>query len=178
MAGTSGSPAFSLNAAGAYDEAIINTFNNAACFPGQTASLGCVGSQQNIHNARLNNAPRWTANFNAEYDYSMEGNYTLFVTSTWHWQSSEIFNILQDPDSLQKSYGLFNVGLGFETSQWKLTLLCNNVFNQSYALYKTRNATWNINPYGASAGPITDAIEYAPGRDSIRYFGIQLGFNF
>ena len=167
-----------VNAAGAYDEAIINTFNNAACFPSQTAALGCVGSQQNIHNARLNNAPRWTANLNAEYDYPMADNYTLFATSTWHWQSSEIFNILQDPDSLQKSYGLFNVGLGVETSQWKLTLLCNNVFNQSYALYKTRNATWNINPYGASAGPITDAIEYAPGRDSIRYFGVQLGFTY
>ena len=90
-----------------------------------------------------------------------------------------LYSLLQDPDSVQKSYGLINVGGGVQNDHWKLSLFCNNILDQSYATNLGRDGGWNINPYGATAGaPISDAIKWTPGRDSVRYFGVQLAVKY
>ena len=53
-----------------------------------------------------------------------------------------------------------------------------NVLDKGYSLAKARNGDWNINPYGASAGSITDAVKWTPGRDSARYVGVELSAHY
>jgi iron complex outermembrane receptor protein len=170
---------FTLNLAAAYDDAIINRFLNAACFSGQTAVLGCVGSAQNLINRPLFNAPKYTVSGNAQYDVPLQGDYNLFFTGSFRWQSAVYYSLVLDPDSYQRAYGIVDLGAGLTKGSWKVSLFVNNVFNQNYATFLGRAGNWNINPYGATAGkPISDAINWTPGRESQRYVGFQLNFNY
>ena len=170
-----------FNVSGAYDDAVVNTFNGAACYPSQTAALGCnpVTSTQNLSGAPLFNAPKFSVSGNAEYDMPLANDYMAFVTATYRWQSGIFYSLVNDPDSWQPAYGIVNLGVGLTKGEWKVSAFVNNVFNQNYASFLGRNSSWNINPYGATAGkPISDAINWTPGRDSQRYFGIQLSYNY
>jgi iron complex outermembrane receptor protein len=168
-----------FNAAGAYDQAKINSFPGASCFPSQTVALGCVNSQQDLSGVLLFNAPLWSASFNTEYDHPLANGMMASVTATYRWQSKIHYSLLNDPDSVQGAYGILNLGTGLQKDRWKISFFCNNVLGQSYATNIGRDGNWNINPYGATAGaPISDAIKYTPGRDSQRYFGLQLNYNY
>jgi len=167
-----------LNASAAYDEATINDFPNAACFSNQTAALGCVGGKQDLSGQPLFNAPKWNLSLDGRYARPIAGQYKVFADAGWHWQSSVMNSLLRDPDSLQKSYGLLNLAAGIEGAAWRLKAFCVNVLDKSYALTKSRDGNWNINPHGASSGPITDAVRWTPGRDSARYFGVELSAHF
>ncbi|MFZ1988747.1 MAG: TonB-dependent receptor [Alphaproteobacteria bacterium] len=169
---------FTLNASGAYDEATIDDFPNAACFSNQTAALGCVGGQQDLSGKPLFDAPKWNYSLTGEYDHPLIGDYRAIAIVSWHWQSTVFHNLLQDPDSIQKSYGILNLTIGLQSDHWRLTAFCINLLNESYSLARGRDGNWNINPYGASAGPITDAIKWTPGRDSARYVGVELGVRY
>jgi iron complex outermembrane recepter protein len=167
---------FTLSSGGAYDRAVMEKFPNATCFPLQTVAQGCVGGQQDLSVKPLFNAPRWNFSANGEYDVPVTyHNWKPFVTGSVRWQSQVVFNLLQDPDSVQKSYGLFDLAVGAQDEHWKLTVFCNNVFDKSYALTRGRNGVFNISQ---TANPPTDAINWTPARDSQRYFGIRVGANF
>jgi len=167
-----------LSASGAFDEATIDDFPNSSCFPSQTAALGCVGGQQNLSGKPLFNAPKWNFAFNGQYEKPLANDLVAVFTANWHWQSKVVHSLQQDPDSVQKAYGLINLGAGLQKDKWKIQLFCNNILNQNYALTKSRDGNWNINPYGASPGPITDAVHWTPGRDSERYFALRLSYNY
>jgi iron complex outermembrane receptor protein len=163
---------FTLNGGGAYNRAIMEDFPNASCFPRQTAAEGCVGNVQDLSGKPLFNAPKWNANFNAQYDFPLSGSaLTPFVSAGYRWQSEVVFNLLQDPDSVQGDYGIANLGAGLRTDRWKLTGFVNNVFDKSYALTKGRESNVNI-PLGGNA------VGWKPARDSERYFGVRASVNF
>jgi iron complex outermembrane receptor protein len=167
---------FTLSGGGAYDRAVMEKFPNATCFPLQTVAQGCVGGQQDLSGKPLFNAPKWNFSTNGEYDVPVTfHNWKPFVTGSVRWQSQVVFNLLQDPDSVQKAYGLFDLAVGAQDEHWKLTVFCNNVFDKSYALTRGRTAAFNISQ---TANPPTDAINWTPARDSERYFGIRIGANF
>jgi iron complex outermembrane receptor protein len=108
----------------------------------------------------------------AQYDLPMFGSeLTPFVTAGYRWQSEVVFNLLQDPDSVQGDYGIANLGGGVRTDRWKLTAFCNNVFDKAYALTMGRESNVNL-PVGGNA------IGWKPGRDSERYFGVRASVNF
>ncbi|HLZ77232.1 TonB-dependent receptor [Phenylobacterium sp.] len=168
-----------FNLAGAYDKATIDSFPAAACFSGQTAALGCVNSQQDLSGTTLFNAPKFSISGNAEYDHPVADNLTGFITLTFKAQSSVYYSLLHDPDSKQSAYGLVNLGAGVKSGPWKARIFVNNLLDQSYATFLGRAGNWNINPYGATKGaPISDAINWTPGRDSKRYFGVELNYNY
>ncbi|HEY2752980.1 TonB-dependent receptor [Phenylobacterium sp.] len=168
-----------VDAAGAYDEAKINSFKGASCFSGQTAALGCVGGQQDLSNTLLFNAPLWSGSVTGQYDHPFSNGLTGQLVASYRWQTKVHFSLLNDPDSYQNSYGIMNIGVGLKKDSWRFQIFCNNVFNQSYATNLGRDGNWNINPYGATAGaPISDAMKWTPGRDSQRYFGIRLNYNY
>ncbi len=161
-----------LNGGGAYNRAIMEDFPNASCFPRQTAAEGCVGNMQDLSGKPLFNAPKWNANVNAQYDFPLSGTaLTPFVSAGYRWQSEVVFNLLQDPDSMQGDYGIANLGLGLRTDRWKLTGFVNNVFDESYALTMGRESNVNV-PAGGNA------IGWKPARDSGRYFGVRASVNF
>ena len=167
---------FTLNGGGAYDRAVMERFPNATCYPLQTLAQGCVGSQQDLSGKPLFNAPKWNFSFNGQYDVPVTFHeFRPFVSGSIHWQSQVVYNLLQDPDSIQPSYTLVDLAIGTQNEHWKLTAFCNNVFDKRYALTRGRNGVFNISQ---TTNPPTDAISWTPARDSYRYFGIRLGATF
>jgi iron complex outermembrane receptor protein len=164
-----------FSASGSYDVAKMVDFPAGQCFTGQTAALGCVGSVQNLSGKSLPNAPKWSGNLNGEYDHPVAGNYSAFVALAYRWQSQVIFSLLQDPDSVQDAYGIFNLSTGLGGEHWKVTAFVNNLFDTHYALNRGRAASYNISPY---AKPFTDAINWTPARDSFRYEGLRFSVFF
>jgi iron complex outermembrane receptor protein len=81
-----------------------------------------------------------------------------------------IYNLSQDPDSVQPSYGIFNLSTGLGADHWKATLFVNNLFDKNYAINRGRGGAYNVSP---AAPPFTDAVNWTPGRDSFRYEGIR-----
>ena len=163
-----------LSASGSYDVAKMVDFPAGQCFPFQTVAQGCVNSQQNLSGKPLPNAPKWSGNLNAQYDRPV-ADYTAFVALAYRWQSRVVFSLLQDPDSVQDAYGIFNLSTGFGAEHWKVTAFINNLFDTHYALNRGRASSYNISP---GAAPYTDAISWTPARDSFRYEGLQLSFTF
>jgi iron complex outermembrane receptor protein len=166
-------PQLTISASGAYDSAKLVSFPSGPCYTAQTVADGCIGGQQNLSGKPLPNAPRWSSSLNSEYDHPIGGDRSVFVALVYRWQSKVIFNLLQDPDSVQPAYGLFNLSAGMGAANWKATVFVDNLFDQSYALTRGRSPSYNIN---RTAAPLTDAITWIPGRDSSRYFGIRLSF--
>jgi iron complex outermembrane receptor protein len=167
---------FTLNGGGAYDRAVMERFPNATCFSLQTPAQGCINGQQDLSGKPLFNAPKWNFSFNGQYDIPVSyHDWRPFVSGSFRWQSQVIFNLLQDPDSVQKAYSLFDLALGTQNDHFKLTVFCNNVFDKRYALTRGRNNIFNISQ---TTNPPTDAIGWTPARDSFRYFGIRLGATF
>ncbi|NJO13504.1 MAG: TonB-dependent receptor [Gammaproteobacteria bacterium] len=161
-----------LTGGGAYNRATIDDFPNAACFPRQTAAEGCSANVQDLSGKRLPNAPQWSFNLNTQYDIPL-GRSALgaFVTAGYRWQSDVVFNLLQDPDSRQPAYGIANLGVGLRTERWKLTGFVNNVFDKAYALTMGRDVHINLPPGG-------NAVNWKPGRDSARYYGVRASISF
>ncbi|HLA73961.1 MAG TPA: TonB-dependent receptor, partial [Steroidobacteraceae bacterium] len=157
---------FNISAGGAYNKAVMEEFPNAGCFPRQTVAEGCVGNVQDLSGKPLFNAPEWNFNVNAQYDFPLGDTLTGFVATGYRWQSDVIFNLLQDPDSVQDAFGVANLSGGIKTEQWKLTAFVNNVFDESYALTKGRDAHINI-PAGGNA------VNWKPARDFARYYGVR-----
>jgi iron complex outermembrane receptor protein len=163
-----------LNASGSYNEATIDEFPNAPCFSNQTAALGCVSGKQDLSGASLFNAPQWKFGLDGQFEQPLTGTSKAFAAASWMWQSSVMHSLLRDPNSRQESYGILSLAIGIESRRWRLKAFCVNALDQNYALTRGRDGNWNINPYGASSAPITDAIRWTPGRDSARYFGVEL----
>jgi iron complex outermembrane receptor protein len=165
----------SVNGGGSYNKAVMNDFPNASCFAQQTGAQGCVGGLQDLSGKPLFNAPEWNANINALYERQMAEGYTGFVNAGFRWQSAVIFNLLQDPDSVQNDYGIFNLSGGVQTDRWKLTAFVNNLFDKSYALTKGRSAQWNVSQ---TTNPTTNAVNWKPARDSERYVGARFSISY
>jgi iron complex outermembrane receptor protein len=155
---------------GSYDVAKMNDFPAGQCYNLQTAAQGCINSAQNLSGKPLPNAPRWSANLNGEYDHPVGGGYTAFLAAAYRWQSRVIFSLIQDPDSVQDAYGIFNLSGGLGGQHWKVTLFANNLFDTHYALNRGRSASYNLS---VAAPPFTDAINWTPARDSFRYEGLR-----
>lgn len=165
-----------LGASGAFNKATLNDFPNANCFASQTAAEGCVGGVQDLSGKRLPNAPRWNLNLAGQYEVPLAGGDLYgFVQATGRWQSKVVFNLLQDPRSVQAAYGTVNLAAGLRGPRWKASAFVNNLFDERFALTKGRDAHWNISQ---TASPPTDAVTWKPARDSFRYGGVRLSVSY
>ena len=164
-----------VSANGSYDVAKMVTFPSGPCYVGQTAALGCTNNLQPLSGKLLPNAPKWSGNINSQYDIPFGAGNSAFVALAYRWQSQVIFSLLQDPDSVQRAYGVFNLSTGVEGEHWKATLFVNNLFNDVYALNRGRSAAYNLN---RTVVPYTDAINWTPARDSFRYEGIRFSVSY
>ena len=165
-----------INGGGAYNKATMDNFPNANCYGAQTAAQGCVGGLQDLSGKPLFNAPEWNFSVNGEYDIPLAANdYHAFVSGGFRWQSQVVYNLLQDPDSVQKAYGIVNIAGGLQGDRWKLTLFVNNLLDKSYALTRGRDAQFNISQ---ATNPPTDAITWKPARDGHRYVGVRVAVSY
>jgi iron complex outermembrane recepter protein len=164
-----------VSANGSFDIAKMVSFPSGPCYTGQTAAQGCTNNLQDLSGKSLPNAPKWSGNLNSQYDIPIGGMRSVFVALAYRWQSQVIFSLLQDPDSVQAAYGVFNLSTGVGGDHWKVSLFVNNLFNDVYALNRGRSAAYNLN---RTVVPYTDAISWTPARDSFRYEGMRFSVFF
>ncbi|WDF72545.1 TonB-dependent receptor [Novosphingobium sp. KACC 22771] len=171
-------PGLMLSAQGAYNDARMSNFPNANCFSSQTAALGCIGGQQDLSGKVLPNAPAWKFSINAVHERRIGHDLTLALTGNWMGQSSIVQSLLQDPNSIQPAYGLLGMGIEIRSPAKSLGIYVSNLLDTSYALNRSRDGNWNINPYAVLPGPVSDAIKWTPGRDSTRYIRAEFSAHF
>jgi iron complex outermembrane recepter protein len=125
---------FSANAA--YTDAEIRSFLGN-CYPGQTAAQGCSGTpaRQNLAGKSINNAPKWAFSISGNYEAPLSGDLSLFLNSTYSYRSKVNFSINQDPNTIQKGYGIVNasVGIGAADGLWRLSAFAKNLFDTNFA---------------------------------------------
>lgn len=160
-----------------YDQAVMNDFSNAPCFSQQTAALGCIGNFQDLSGKPMPNAPKWKVTGSARYEIPFAGyNYGSYIETTYRWQSQVLYDLKQDPNSVQSAYGIVDLTLGVTAyDHWTVAVFADNLFNRNYWDYLATEGAFNITPYGT---PYSNAIVGAPGRDSQRYFGMKLSLQF
>ncbi|WP_323493943.1 TonB-dependent receptor [Sphingomonas sp. 10B4] len=163
----------SINAAATYLDARIKSFPVAQCYIGQTAAQGCTGTpaRQNLAGARAAQAPEWKLSAGADYSPAIGDTLRGVAQINWQYTSTVNYSLSQDPETIQKAYSIFNIGLGIRDAnrRWELVGFVNNLFDKQYfpALVNTAG-----NFGGAQA---TQAI--LP-RDFRRYGGVRLALNF
>ena len=148
-------PAFTVNAGLAHILARVKSFT---CPPGAAASC-------DINGKPLPFSPDWKANVRAKYTQGIGGGMTLEYGADYSWQSKVVFDLQQQPDSFQKSYGIFNASITLASEAgWRLSLIGKNLADTSYSTLVQNNP-----------GPAI--TRYVP-RDDKRYFGITGRYDF
>jgi iron complex outermembrane receptor protein len=168
-------PASDLNISGGvtYTDAKILSFPFAQCYPGQTAAEGCVGSpgRQDLAGYRPAQAPKWKLSLNGEYTPRLTSAFDGLLQANFDYRSTFNFGINNDPETVQKGYGIMNVSAGIRAadSKWEVAAFVNNLFNKHY-FYNMANSRGN-------QGNVLAVQSYIP-RDFNRYAGIRASYNF
>jgi iron complex outermembrane receptor protein len=146
--------AFTLNAALAHTKARVENF---ACPPNAAASC-------NINGRPLPFSPDWKASLRARYTQGIGGGLTIDYGVDGNWQSKVNYDLAQQPDSVQKAYGILNASIGLaSTAGWRVALVGKNLTDQSYATFIQSSGN-HIN-------------RYVP-RDDQRYWGVTARYDF
>ncbi len=121
----------------AYIDAKITDFPVAQCYPLQTVAQGCTGSptRQNLAGKRPAQAPKWK--LAADFDYHRELSGTPFqavVLGGFSYQSKINYSLNQDPQTVQKGYGIANLSAGIRNPEahYEVVLFVNNLFDKHY----------------------------------------------
>ncbi|MBO9713865.1 TonB-dependent receptor [Sphingomonas sp.] len=156
-----------------YTDAKILSFPLAQCWPGQTSAQGCTGSpaRQNLKGFRPAQAPEWKLSFNADYSPELTDTLNGVAQVAFNYSSKFNFGINNDPETIQKGYGIMNVSLGVRDhgDRWEVVGFVNNLFDKQY-FYNMANS------YG-NQGNAQATQSYIP-RDFRRYGGVRASFNF
>jgi iron complex outermembrane receptor protein len=144
----------SINLNAAYTYARIDQFG----FNGPTPAAAYNGQ-------RLPYAPNWKVNVGGSYELPISDNYSLAFHTQFNWQSSTLYQLTQQPDTIQPAYGIWDgtVTLYNSESNWQVSGLLKNLLDQHYA---------------ASLAEINGGVARVVPRDDGRYFGISVRKDF
>ena len=146
--------AFTINAGVANIIARVKNFN---CPPNAAASC-------DINGKPLPFSPDWKASLRLKYTQPLGGALSLDYGADVSWQSKTIFDLQQQPDSVQQAYTIVNASIALQsTAGWRLALVGKNLTDQSYASFIQSSGN-HIN-------------RYVP-RDDARYFGVSFRYDF
>lgn len=110
-------------------------------------------------------SPRFKSNLMAEYHVPVQKDYVFNLTGNFAYQSSEIFQLTETPDTLQGAYGIWNASIGIAKPKdgWRISFQVKNITNTHYATLLTEAGgfVWRDVP-----------------RDDNRYFGVSLHKDF
>jgi iron complex outermembrane recepter protein len=145
---------FTVSAALANTIARVKNFN---CPPGAAASC-------DINGKSLPYAPEWKAALRLKYNQSLSDKLSMEYGADMTWQSKTNFDLQQQPDSVQDSFGIINARIALQSSDgWTVAVVGRNLTDQSYSTL-TFNAGNHIS-------------RYVP-RDDKRYFGVNVRYEF
>ncbi|WDS35037.1 TonB-dependent receptor [Pseudoxanthomonas sp.] len=163
----------------AWIQAKFVDFQGAPCWGGntsQTEAEGCVdGTYQDLSGKSMPDAPKFKANVGV--DYTWFGNNAkrpdLTLSGQYAWRSGTYMQADNNPYTWQPAFGLFNLSLTGKWNNGKFTasLFVNNVFDKFYLV----NVTDNFSGIWSDSAI---AITGQPARDSSRYAGVRLNWNF
>ena len=139
-----------------YDDAYVGVFN---CPPGAPTSC-------NINGQPLPFAPRYKMHFGGEYRVPVAAWGDLALQSDYNWQSKTQYQLSENADTIQPSYGVWNASLALLSRQdgWQARVLVKNILDQHYSSY-------------LAAGTFGGIVRWVP-RDDNRYFGVNLRKDF
>ncbi|KRB85308.1 hypothetical protein ASE00_00420 [Sphingomonas sp. Root710] len=146
-------PGLDLTANFAYLDATYKDYPAAPI--GGTATIDASGN-------RLNNAPKFTMNFSAQYEHELGGDYSAYVRGEYSRRSQTYFTVINSPLVGQDGYGLVNAAVGVKAGKaWTFELWGRNLTKREYVL----------NVY--TSGPVPSGIPGAP-----RTYGARLSWNY
>lgn len=127
-------PHLTVSGAVQYNNARFTDFKNAACYPGQTAALGCVNGNQSLDGFPLQNAPKWAGNLTARYEHALSANFNGFAEINYSYRSKVVYNTVADPNERQNGYGLLNLNFAIRKNDgaYGVRLFVNNVFDKNF----------------------------------------------
>jgi iron complex outermembrane receptor protein len=167
-----------VGASGAYLDAKITDFPDAQCYTNQTAAQGCIPAaggipaHQSLSGSRPPQAPKWklTANFDYSHDLGSLP-FQGVITGAYTYQSKINYSLSQDPNTIQKGYGIANLSFGIRQPDhhYEVMAFVNNLFDKHYY----ENLT---NSSGNYAGAL--AIQSYLPRDFRRYAGVRASYSF
>jgi iron complex outermembrane receptor protein len=186
-----------LDASAAYTDARMTSFPGAQGYSNQTGQVwngttsALVGncttaaaatalaprttcSFQDRSGAQLPNSPRFKFNLGATAEVPFGDDNKAIITLNYQHQSDVNFDLLGNPLLTQKAYGIFNAGIGAEVGPFRATVFVNNLFNKHYA----GGLADNFGTLGGSATNPANVVYQVLPRDSERFFGIKLQYNF
>ncbi len=145
---------FTVSGSLALTKARVKRFS---CPPGAAASC-------DINGKPLPFAPDQKLGLRAKYTQPLGGKLSIDYGVDANWQSKTNFDLTQQPDSVQKAYGILNATIALQsTAGWRLAFLAKNLTDQSYATFIQSSGN-HIN-------------RYVP-RDDQRYFGVNFRYDF
>lgn len=171
-------PALQIDGAFSYTDAKVVSFPGAQCYTGQTT--GCVDLDgagpstvrgQDLAGKRLGNSPKVKFNIGATYEILLPSlPFDAFVQADYSYQSHVNFDLLQNPLTVQPAYGVFNASVGIDQNErggLRVTAFVNNLFDKNFA------SNVSVAPGGAGG-----LLHQNLTRDSRRYFGLRVGYDF
>ncbi|GAA5018498.1 TonB-dependent receptor [Acinetobacter puyangensis] len=144
-----------LNLAAANIHARIDNFK---CPPADSAC-------PDVNGKPLPNSPDWKLNAQINQSFPIANNRRIELSSQYAWQSKIQFDIGQNEQTIQPSYGIWNasIALADTASDWRVAFLVRNVLDKSY------NARLATGGYG---------LYRTVPRDDERYFGLSFRKDF
>ena len=150
-------------------DAGFRKFPDGLCYPGQSPAAGCIGAVQDLGGAAFINAPELKFTISGKYDFRFY-EWEAFAEATYTWQDEVQFSPNQDPNRIQKPYGLLHARLGLASpGGMELVLQGNNLTDQFYATDIFRN----VDTVGSQ-----DGYYHTFNRDVRRYFGGSIALKF
>jgi len=114
-------------------------------------AAGTGGVTQDAAGHRLNNAPEWSGNQSAVYEFATGRAGTAYVRGDVSWQSRVFFTAFNDAIETQPLHALVNLRVGWEPRhrRWEIAVYVRNVGNRAYI---TGTANFPMNAIGGRPG--------------------------
>jgi iron complex outermembrane receptor protein len=172
---------WTLGLDGAYLDAKIKSFPKAQCYPGEAATVPTCSAAnvpagtptyQNLAGATMPQAPK--IKYSATWSYEHPLGYGPLVGTfqgIYTYQSKMNYALSQDPQTLQKAYGILNMSIGIKNpaAHYEVTLFVNNLTDERYYANIFNSTT----TYGSQL-----ATQVLPPRDYRRYGGVRFAYTF
>ena len=160
------SDALRIEGGASYVNAVYRKFSNA-CYPGQTAALGCdlATGRQSLAGAPAIGQPKWSANLTGTYDIKTDSlPFDMFIRAGVNWQSKISYSLTNDPLRYEPGVALVDATIGLigREHHWQLLLYGKNLTDRRYYTYLNESDNFISRVSGNIA------------RDSFRYFGFLL----
>jgi iron complex outermembrane recepter protein len=171
-----------LDASAAYTDAVMTSFPGAQGYAGQLATdpactrpaASGLCTFQNRSGAQLPNSPKFKFNLGATAEKPLANGKKMHFTLAYQYQGDVNFDLLGSPLTVQKAYGTLNASVGADLGAFRATVFVNNLLDEHYASYLTDG----FSSLGGSATNSAHVIYQVLPRDSQRYAGIKLQYNF